>query len=268
MNRIDACFAQLNKAGKKALIPYITTGDPSLSVSLELMHKLVESGADIIELGVPFSDPMADGPVIQRACERALENNVSILDVIALVKTFRETNTATPIVLMGYLNPIERIGYDTFADACADAQVDGVLAVDMPPEESNVLLPLLNKHNISSIFLLAPTSTDKRIEHVSQIGSGYVYYVSLKGVTGSASLDVADVEANIARLTKHIKTPICVGFGISDGESAKNIGQYADGVIVGSVFIKALEAGASDNEKILNAVALNTELAAALAELA
>lgn len=241
MSRLQDCFAALKDSQKKALIPYLTAGDPNLSATLSFMHALVESGANIIELGVPFSDPMADGPTIQLACERALEQNTSLKDVLELVDAFRKTDSTTPIVLMGYLNPVEAMGYEAFAQQAENVGVDAVLLVDLPPEEALEVEPLFRKHNLDMIYLIAPTTTDERIEKMAKVGSGYVYYVSIKGVTGSAQIDFAEVEQNIARIRKKINLPVGVGFGIHNGETAANIGQFADGVIVGSALIKCIE---------------------------
>ena len=193
MRRIERCFQRLDGENRKALIPFVTAGDPVKDVTVPLMHAMVDAGADIIELGVPFSDPMADGPVIQLACERALQHNTSTRDVLAMVKIFRETNTQTPVVLMGYLNPVEVMGYESFAKAAEDAGVDGVLLVDLPPEEALEVRPVMDAHGLDMIFLVAPTTSDTRIKLIGEAGSGYLYYVSLKGVTGSATLNVEEL---------------------------------------------------------------------------
>lgn len=240
MSRISSTFAALS--GKKALIPFVTAGDPSLETTLALMHSLAANGADVIELGIPFSDPMADGPVIQRAAERALAQGVSLKDVLALVAEFRQTNTTTPVVLMGYLNPIHKMGYATFADAAAAAGVDGVLTVDSPIETIGTLKAELDRCNIDCIFLIAPTTTEARIREIAKVASGFIYYVSLKGVTGSAQLDTTEVSRKIEQLRQLIDLPIGVGFGIRDAESAKRIGAVADAVIVGSRIVAEVEA--------------------------
>ncbi len=240
MNRIDHCFKELKANGKKALIPYITGGDPEPGLTVELMHTLVEAGADILELGVPFSDPMADGPVIQLACERALAHNTSLRDVLAMVKKFRESDTNTAVVLMGYLNPIEVMGYGVFADASLEAGVDAVLVVDMPPEESYELSGALKKHNIQTIYLMAPTTPDARAQTICDHGEGYLYYVSVKGVTGSAALNVDDVATNLARIRSKTSLPLAVGFGIKDGETAAAVAKVADAVIVGSALVNCI----------------------------
>ena len=242
MSRIQQTFSALN--GAKALIPYITVGDPNLETTLALMHSLVANGADILELGVPFSDPMADGPTIQRAAERALANHVSLHDVLETVRLFRQTNDKTPIVLMGYLNPVHKMGYQVFAQAAADAGVDGVLTVDSPVETITPLHDSLKAQGIDCIFLIAPTTTEERIQTIAKVAGGFVYYVSLKGVTGAASLDTEEVSRKIELLRKYIDIPIGVGFGINNAESARKIGAVADAVIVGSRIVKEIESHA------------------------
>lgn len=242
-SRLAAAFAHDDKAvGRTALIPYIMAGDPGPSCTVPIMHAAVKAGADVIELGVPFSDPMADGPVIQAAAERALAARVSLHQVLEMVAEFRRTDTSTPVVLMGYANPIERMGLETFAQAAGAAGVDGMLVVDYPPEESVGFAGLLAQHGMDPIFLLAPTSTDERIKAVAEMARGYVYYVSLKGVTGSGNLDTADVARNIARIRKHVTLPVGVGFGIRDGQSARAIAEVADAVVIGSRLVQAIEA--------------------------
>jgi tryptophan synthase alpha chain len=241
MSRIQASFQRLEAAGRKALIPFITAGDPDAALTVPLLHTLVESGADVIELGVPFSDPMADGPTIQRASERALAKGMSLKKVLAIVAEFRETNADTPIVLMGYANPIEAMGVEAFAAAAAAAGVDGVLVVDYPPEESADFARALHQHALDPIFLLAPTSTEERIAGVAELASGYVYYVSLKGVTGSAALDVDAVAARIPAIRAKTGLPVGVGFGIRDAETAARIARIADAVVVGSRIIEEVE---------------------------
>ena len=250
MSRIAACFATLHNAGRKALIPYITAGDPNPTVTVPLLHALVEVGADIIELGVPFSDPMADGPVIQQACERALVHHVSLRQVLEMVREFRRQNTTTPLVLMGYLNPVEVMGYEAFATAAARAGVDGVLMVDLPPEEGHALMERLRQQDLDPIFLLAPTTTAARLNKICSTASGFVYYVSLKGVTGAATLDTAAV-ANKVKEIRHItKLPIGVGFGIRDGATAAAVAAVADAVIVGSALVSRIGALADSPDKI------------------
>lgn len=241
MSRIQATLSTLAANKKKGLIPFITAGDPAPELTVPLMHALVAGGADIIELGVPFSDPMADGPVIQRASERALANGVSMRHVLQFVRDFRATNQRTPIVLMGYANPIERMGVPTFIAAAKDAGVDGVLVVDYPPEECEEFAATMKENGLDAIFLLAPTSTDERISQVGKIASGYVYYVSLKGVTGSGHLDLQAVAEMIPRIKKHVTVPVGVGFGIRDGQTAKAISSVSDAVVIGSRIIQELE---------------------------
>ncbi len=246
MSRITATFAQLNKQGRKALIPFITAGDPDPASCVPLMHALVAGGADIIELGVPFSDPMADGPVIQRASERALKHGVSLRDVISWVAEFRKSNEQTPVVLMGYANPIEAMGADNFVKAAKAAGADGVVVVDYPPEEAEQLVATLDGAGLDTIFLLSPTTSDARLKQVAQLGRGYLYYVSLKGVTGAANIDVADVAQRLARIRSHTKLPVGVGFGIRDGETARNIAQVADAVVIGSRLVQEIESAPGD----------------------
>ncbi|WMW79028.1 tryptophan synthase subunit alpha [Undibacterium cyanobacteriorum] len=241
MSRIQTCLDALAQAQRKALIPFITAGDPSPELTLELMHGLVAGGADIIELGIPFSDPMADGPVIQRASERALLKGVGLRQVLAIVAAFRERNQTTPVVLMGYANPIERMGQAAFIDTAKTAGVDGVLVVDYPPEECEEFAAQMHAAQMDTIFLLAPTSTDERIAQVGRIATGYVYYVSLKGVTGSGALDVDAVGAMIPRIKQSVKVPVGVGFGIRDGATAKAISSVADAVVIGSRIIQEIE---------------------------
>ncbi len=239
MSRIASCFAALKAQNRKALIPYIMAGDPSPEITVPLLHEIVAAGADLIELGLPFSDPMADGPVIALAAERALAGGTSTLKTLDMVAEFRKTNTTTPIVLMGYLNPVEIIGYETFVARAAEAGVDGLLLVDLPPEESGALGEILAKHAIDPIFLLAPTTTEARIEHVVNAARGYVYYVSLKGVTGSSALNTAEVDARIRQIKAKTDLPIGVGFGIHDRATAQAVGRSADGVIVGTALVRS-----------------------------
>jgi len=248
MSLIQKTFEKLAKSGKKALVPYITAGDPDPALTVSIMHTLVTNGADIIELGIPFSDPMADGPVIQLACERALKHKVSLKKVLSLVKNFRLQNTETPVVLMGYLNPVERMGYAEFVKQAALAGVDAVLLVDMPVNESGVLATLLSQHNMDSIFLIAPTTSEERIKAITALSGGYVYYVSVRGVTGSAQLNLTEVRAQVNLIQSYSQVPVCVGFGIKDAESAKNVAQCADGVIVGSALVNILDQWQHDPE--------------------
>lgn len=245
MSRIPATFERLAKAKRKALIPYITAGFPFPDITPELMHAMVEAGTDVIELGVPFSDPMADGPVIQRAGEKALAFHIGLAQVLEMVRTFRTRDSATPVVLMGYANPVERYelthGANSFARDAAAAGVDGVLIVDYPPEECENFAAELKKNGLDLIFLLAPTSTSQRIQQIARVASGYVYYVSLKGVTGAGHLDTAAVEQALPRIREHVKIPVGVGFGIRDAVTAKAIGRVADAVVIGTKVIQIVE---------------------------
>jgi tryptophan synthase alpha chain len=246
MSRIAARFDKLREAKRKGLIPYITAGDPHPTLTVPLLRALVEAGADILELGVPFSDPMADGPVIQRSGERALKHGVGLADVLNLVIQFRRSDTATPLVLMGYANPIEAMGTAKFVAAARSAGIDGVIVVDYPPEECAEFSQLLRANDIDPVFLLAPTSSDNRIHEVARVGSGYIYYVSLRGVTGAAHLDLAEVSARLPKIRAATKLPIGVGFGIRDAESARRVAQTADAVVIGSRIIQEIEAGSAD----------------------
>lgn len=254
MSRIDRVMTSLKEQGRKALIPYITAGDPNPGQTVELMHTLVRAGADIIELGVPFSDPMADGPVIQLACERALVHGTSLRQVIGMVKEFREKDPDTPVVLMGYLNPMEAMGYEAFADAAADAGVDGILTVDLPPEEADDVAPLFTARDLDAIFLLAPTTTDDRIRAIAEHSSGYVYYVSFKGVTGAAKINVEEVARKVDHIHHLTALPVAVGFGIRDAETAAAVGQVSDGVIVGSVLVDTIARNQSDPAQLKTAL--------------
>lgn len=250
MSRISTCFEKLKSEGRKALIPYVTAGDPVPSVTVNLLHEMAANGADVIELGVPFSDPMADGPVIQLACERALLHNTRLSDVLDMVAEFRQKDNETPIVLMGYLNPIEVMGYQTFAEQAGKAGVDGVLTVDLPPEESGEFSKYMKHNGLDIIYLLAPTTEESRIKEVCAHGSGYLYYVSVKGVTGSASLDVQEVADKLAIVRKYTDVPLGVGFGIKDAETAKSVSEIADGVIVGSVLVNKIASLVKDQSQI------------------
>ncbi len=254
MSRLEEMFARLRARGRKALIPYITAGDPAPAITVPLMHRLVAAGADILELGVPFSDPMADGPVIQRAAERALLKKTSLTDVLSMVRAFRKKDKQTPVVLMGYLNPVEVMGYARFARAAALAGVDGVLTVDLPPEEALPLVTELRKQRVDAIFLLAPTSDLDRIRAVASVASGFIYYVSLRGVTGAAHLDTKEVASRVKDIRAHTGLPIGVGFGISDAQSAAEVAKIADAVVVGSAIVKRMEERVSKPKKILSDV--------------
>jgi len=256
MSRIDTTLSQLKAQDRKALIPFVTAGFPFADSTPALMHAMAAAGADIIELGVPFSDPSADGPVIQKAGDRALAYGIGLVQVLAMVRGFRQTNTTTPVVLMGYANPVERYdqkhGADSFIKDAAAAGVDGVLIVDYPPEECVEFAAKLRAHSMDLIFLLAPTSTDERMQQVAQVASGYVYYVSLKGVTGSGALDIDAVEAMLPRIRQHVSVPVGVGFGIRDAATAKAISRVADAVVIGSRLIQLIENESADK---VNAVA-------------
>ena len=251
MSRIKTCFSTLKEQNKKALIPFITAGDPSPEQTVGIMHELVSSGADIIELGVPFSDPMADGPVIQRASERALEKGTNTDDVFNIVAEFRTTNSTTPIILMGYLNPIEVMGYQTFAEKAAKAGVDGLIIVDLPPEEAEEFTKVIKPLELDHIFLISPTTHGERLVKICEVASGFLYYVSLKGVTGSNQLDIDAVNEKLAEIRSNTKLPVGVGFGISNAEIAEAVGRVCDAVVIGSALVQRIadNAGDSDNLK-------------------
>jgi tryptophan synthase alpha chain len=250
MSRIDTTLSQLKAQGRKALIPFVTAGFPFADSTPSLMHAMAAAGADVIELGVPFSDPSADGPVIQKAGDRALAYGIGLVQVLAMVREFRQTNATTPVVLMGYANPVERYdqkhGADSFIRDASAAGVDGVLIVDYPPEECVEFAAKLRAHSMDLIFLLAPTSTDERMQQVAQVASGYVYYVSLKGVTGSGALDIDAVESMLPRIRQHVSVPVGVGFGIRDAATAKAISRVADAVVIGSRLIQLIDAEPAD----------------------
>ena len=252
MSRISKKFKNLKSENKTCLISYITAGDPSISDSLSIMNTLVNSGTDIIELGVPFSDPMADGPTIQRACERALSQNTSCVDIFELVKKFRKDNNDTPIVLMGYLNPIERMGYELFAKLANEAGVDAVLVVDLPHEEAKELIAIFKKYNLESIFLIAPNTKIARIKEISKYASGFLYYVSLKGVTGAATLDVEKTTEQLKFIKEAIELPLAVGFGIKDVETAKILSNTADAIVIGSAIVNIIEKEQDNKSKANN----------------
>ena len=246
MSRIAATFEKLKTTSRRALIPYITSGFPEPASTVPLMHALVQSGADIIELGVPFSDPMADGPVVQRAGDKALAAGVGLGNVLDYVREFRRRDGSTPVVLMGYCNPVERMGLKVFAQRAAAAGVDGVLLVDCPPEEAADFAAEMRSHRMDPIFLLAPTSGEGRFKQVAELASGYVYYVSLKGVTGAGHIDTAEVSSQVPRIQRATGLPVGVGFGIKDGPTAARVAAFADAVIIGSRLIEVLEQGASE----------------------
>ncbi len=242
MSRIAATFQRLAHTHRKALIPFFTVGDPALAQAVPLMQAMVRSGADVLELGVPFSDPMADGPTIQRASERALKQGVTLRQVLSTVAQFRALDDTTPVVLMGYANPIERMGLDSFAKECALSGVDGVLVVDYPPHEARNLGALLQAHAIDSIYLLSPTSTPERLAEIGALATGYIYYVSLRGVTGAAHIDPEDVARHVQRVRACTRVPVGVGFGIRDGATARALAQVADGIVIGSRLVEEIEA--------------------------
>ncbi len=247
MSRIANTFKALKEANRKALIPYITAGDPHPDLTVSLMHALVDSGADMIELGIPFSDPMADGPTIQRASERALAHHVGLSHVFNMVKTFREKDTQTPIILMGYANPIEAIGAETFVERAKVSDVDGIITVDYPPEECTQFTKLLKEKNIDSIFLLSPTSELDRVKLIIEQASGFLYYVSLKGVTGAANIDIEQVKSKVSMIRELTDLPIGVGFGVKDAATAKEVAKISDAVVVGSRMIQEIENSNKDN---------------------
>jgi tryptophan synthase alpha chain len=248
MSKIAAVFADLKSQGRKGLIPFVTAGDPHPNMTVDVMHALVKGGADIIELGVPFSDPMADGPVIQRSSERALAQGVTLRQCLENVKTFRTQNQQTPVVLMGYANPIEQMGHAEFAKAAKSVDVDGVLIVDYPPEECEEFAKQMRSNGIDPIFLLAPTSSKERIAHAAQIAAGYIYYVSLRGVTGANTLNTMDVANVLPLIRQETSIPVAVGFGIRDAASAKAVSQTADAVVIGSRIVQLLEEAKSGEE--------------------
>ena len=265
MGRIADCFAALRARHKTALIPFVTAGDPQPEVTVPLLHTLVDQGADILELGVPFSDPMADGPVIQQSSERALASGVSLTQVLAMVTAFRRTNMTTPVVLMGYLNPLEAMGYAQFAAAARQAGVDGVLTVDSPPEACSDLTDCLMQQAIDPIFLIAPTTTPQRMEQITRVACGFVYYVALKGVTGAGYLDTESVAARLSEIRTHTELPVGVGFGVKDVATARVVATLADAVVVGSALVSRI-AGCADQPDQVPAVAgaLLAELRAAV----
>lgn len=246
MSRLAARFSELRAGSRTALIPYITAGDPEPGSTVRFMHALVRAGADVVELGVPFTDPIGDGPVIQQACERALRHGTGLRDVLAMVRAFRAEDATTPVVLMGYMNPVEVMGYAAFASAAAEAGVDGVLVVDMPPEEMADLADHLGHHGLDSVFLVAPTTTEERMQLICDKAGGFVYYVSVKGVTGAGQLDVDAVGKRVDRLRGMTGLPVGVGFGISDAAMAARMGEVADAVVVGSALVRQIEAHQDD----------------------
>lgn len=256
MSRIAPTFDALRAEGRKAVVPYVVAGDPFADITVDLMHALAEAGADVIELGVPFSDPMSEGPVIQRGHERALERGIRLRHVIDTVAQFRERNDTTPVLLMGYANPVEHMGYERFADRAAAAGVDALLTVDIPPEEVAAINEELRRVAIDNILLVAPTTPPERRARIVGAASGFIYYVSLKGVTGAANIDQADVARQVDELRRHSSLPVCVGFGIKDGPSAATVAEVADGVVIGSALVQRLAdvaAGGGSREDVLGA---------------
>lgn len=247
MSRISGRFAELRAHGRKAFIPFVTAGDPDQALTVPILHALAANGADVIELGIPFSDPMADGPTIQRAAERALAQGMTLRKVLALVAEFRRGDATTPIVLMGYANPIEAMGLERFAAAAADAGVDGVLVVDYPPEESAAFAKAMRAHELDPIFLLAPTTSAARIVQIAEVASGYLYYVSLKGVTGARNLDLDEVAGKLDAIRATTSLPIGVGFGIRDARTAGEVARIADAAVVGSRLIEAMESAGKES---------------------
>jgi tryptophan synthase alpha chain len=254
VSRIAGRFQQLAEQGRTALIPYIVAGDPGLDITVLLMHRLVESGADIIELGVPFSDPMAEGPVIQQGHERALANGTTLSAVLDMVREFRQSDSATPVLLMGYANPVMRMGYAAFADAAAAAGLDALLTVDIPPEEVDGINAELQRVGLDNIFLVAPTTPDERIARIAARASGFIYYISLKGVTGAGHLDTTEVAQRLGAIRRYSSLPVTVGFGIKDADSARAVATVADGVVVGSALVntmaQAMASGGGENEAV------------------
>jgi len=260
LSRISERFRQLAERGRKALIPYIVAGDPRPDMTVPLMHRLVESGADILELGVPFSDPMAEGPVIQKGHERALAAGTSLRRVLGMLREFRSSDTETPVLLMGYANPVMHMGYAAFVDAAAEAGLDGLLTVDIPPEEVAELNAELKRVGMDNIFLIAPTTPDDRIARITASASGFIYYVSLKGVTGAGHLDTGDVVRRIEAIRRHSDLPIAVGFGIKDPESARAVAAVADGVVVGSALVSAVAQKMEGGDDVGTAIDAAAEL--------
>ncbi len=255
MSRIAGRFAELKQSGRKALVPFITAGDPQPDITVPVLHAMVAAGADLLEIGVPFSDPMADGPVIQAACERALVHHITLHRVLDMVREFRQQDSATPVILMGYLNPVEVWGYREFAQAAGEAGVDGVLTVDMPPEEAGEFKEALQANGLDAIFLLAPTSGAERIQKVAGTASGFIYYVSFKGVTGANRLDIEAVERKLSEVRRYTELPLGVGFGIRDPETAAQVAKIADAVVVGSVLVGKMAELADRPESIPAAIA-------------
>lgn len=254
MSRLASRFEACRSVGRSALIPYITAGDPEPATTVPLLHALVAAGADVLEIGVPFTDPMADGPVIQAACERALVHGTRLVDVLGMIAEFRQTDAQTPVVLMGYLNPIESMGIECFADAAAEAGVDGLLAVDLTPEEAGEFTPVLRAAGLESIYLVAPTTSDTRMEHICAHAGGFLYYVSLKGVTGASTLDTSGLGEKVAELRRHTDLPVAIGFGVRTPETAAAVSRVADAVVVGSALVGQIADNPEDRAAILEKV--------------
>lgn len=254
MSRLSPLFEQLKNEGRRAVIPYLVAGDPNEGLTVPLMHALVDAGADIIEVGVPFSDPMSEGPTIQKAHERALESGTSLKSTLALVEEFRRSNSSTPLVLMGYANPLERQGYAFVADACADAGIDGLITVDLPPEEVADMNAELQRRDLDNIFLISPTTSDERVATITAQASGFIYYVALKGVTGAGNLDTVAVEAHLAKIRCHTDLPVAVGFGIKDAQTAATVAACADAVVVGSALVERVAADYAENGDTVAAI--------------
>lgn len=260
MSRLGPLFERLKTEGRRAVIPYLVAGDPNEDLTVPLMHALVEAGADVIEVGVPFSDPMSEGPTIQKGHERALEGGTSLKSTLALVAQFRQTNTTTPLVLMGYANPLERQGYAFVADACADAGIDGLITVDLPPEEVSAMNTELRRRELDNIFLISPTTSDERVATITEQASGFIYYVALKGVTGAGHLDTVAVEAHLSLIRGHTDLPVAVGFGIKDAETAATVAGCADAVVVGSAMVDCIAAEYASNGNSATAIEKATSL--------
>lgn len=260
MSRITQRFADLSAAGRKAVIPYVVAGDPTPGLTVPLLHALVDAGADVLEVGVPFSDPMSEGPVIQRGHERALVHRIRLRDVLDMVREFREKDPHTPLLLMGYANPVEHMGYAAFADAAVAAGIDGLLSVDVPPEEVDRVNRELKRVGMDNIFLIAPTTPDTRLHLITDQASGFIYYVSLRGVTGAANLDIDDVSEHVSRIRSCTALPVCVGFGIKDAASAAAVARVSDGVVVGSALVNLVAESIASGGDQSAAIAAATSL--------
>ena len=260
MSRLGPVFQRLRDEGRRAVIPYLVAGDPNEGLTVPLMHSLVEAGADVIEVGVPFSDPMSEGPTIQKGHERALAGGTSLNSTLALIAEFRLTDLETPLILMGYANPLERKGYAAVAVACAEAGIDGLITVDLPPEEVAVMNAELQRHSIDNIFLISPTTTEDRIITITEQASGFIYYVALKGVTGAGHLDTEAVEAHLAIIRQYTDLPVAVGFGIKDAQTAARVAVCADAVVVGSALVDEIAADFSEHQDDARAIAIGRSL--------